>query len=111
MENSQLKDLQEEVSDATKQYILTTFNSENGMKTYYLQMSNIIRSAHIGFQNIIKFLTLIAFPIDLYFTEGSILIERNASMKKQIPVICFIKSPFIKKKKDMSLKLFTITKS
>mgnify|MGYP001029925361 CR=1 FL=1 len=30
MENSQLKDLQEEVSDATKQYILTTFNSENG---------------------------------------------------------------------------------
>ena len=48
MENSQLKDLQEEVSDATKQYILTTFNSENGMKTYYLQMSNIIRSAHIN---------------------------------------------------------------
>ena len=36
MENSQLKDLQEEVSEATKQYILTTFNSENGMKTYYL---------------------------------------------------------------------------
>ena len=30
MENSQLKDLQEEVSEATKQYILTTFNSENG---------------------------------------------------------------------------------
>ena len=29
MENSQLKDLQEEVSEATKQYILTTFNSEN----------------------------------------------------------------------------------
>lgn len=28
MENSQLKDLQEEVSEATKQYILTTFNSE-----------------------------------------------------------------------------------
>ena len=27
MENSQLKDLQEEVSEATKQYILTTFNS------------------------------------------------------------------------------------
>ena len=26
MENSQLKDLQEEVSEATKQYILTTFN-------------------------------------------------------------------------------------
>ena len=48
MENSQLKDLQEEVSEATKQYILTTFNSENGMKTYYLQMSNIIRSAHIN---------------------------------------------------------------
>lgn len=48
MENSQLKDLHEEVSDATKQYILTTFNSENGMKTYYLQMSNIIRSAHIN---------------------------------------------------------------
>ena len=47
MENSQLKDLQEEVSDATKQYILTTFNSENGMKTYYLQMSHIIRSALI----------------------------------------------------------------
>ena len=46
--NSQLKDLQEEVSEATKQYILTTFNSENGMKTYYLQMSNIIRSAHIN---------------------------------------------------------------
>ena len=43
-----LKDLQEEVSEATKQYILTTFNSENGMKTYYLQMSNIIRSAHIN---------------------------------------------------------------
>ncbi|CAG9876374.1 hypothetical protein BOVA115_647 [Bacteroides ovatus] len=42
MENSQLKDLQEEVSDATKQYILTTFNSENGMKTYYLQMSNTL---------------------------------------------------------------------
>ena len=48
MENSQLKDLLEEVSEATKQYILTTFNSENGMKTYYLQMSNIIRSAHIN---------------------------------------------------------------
>ena len=32
MENSQLKDLQEEVSEATKQYIPTTFNSENGMK-------------------------------------------------------------------------------
>ena len=48
MENSQLKDLQEEVSEATKQYILTTFNSENGMKTYYLQTSNIIRSAHIN---------------------------------------------------------------
>ncbi|EFI12697.1 hypothetical protein HMPREF0106_03123 [Bacteroides sp. D22] len=48
MENSQLKDLQEEVSEATKHYILTTFNSENGMKTYYLQMSNIIRSAHIN---------------------------------------------------------------
>lgn len=48
MENSQLKDLQEEVSEATKQYILTTFNSENGMKMYYLQMSNIIRSAHIN---------------------------------------------------------------
>lgn len=48
MENSQLKDLQEEVSEATKQYTLTTFNSENGMKTYYLQMSNIIRSAHIN---------------------------------------------------------------
>ena len=48
MENSQLKDLQEEVSEATKKYILTTFNSENGMKTYYLQMSNIIRSAHIN---------------------------------------------------------------
>ena len=49
MENSQLKDLQEEVSEATKQYILTTFNSENGMKTYYLQMSNICcrRSANL----------------------------------------------------------------
>ena len=58
MENSQLKDLQEEVSEATKQYILTTFNSENGMKTYYLQMSNIIRSAHINTPNDTEFNSL-----------------------------------------------------
>ena len=53
MENSQLKDLQEEVSEATKQYILTTFNSENKEIASQLQFivflsgnTNIIKQLH-----------------------------------------------------------------
>ena len=96
MENSQLKDLQEEVSEATKQYILTTFNSENGMKTYYLQMSNIIRSAHIGFQCIVKSFSFITLSINLYFPEGSVFVQRNTSMKQQIPIIYLIQAAHVK---------------
>ena len=54
MENSQLKDLQEEVSEATKQYILTTFNSENGMKTYYLHINPPIDTEYNSLKKLSK---------------------------------------------------------
>ena len=44
MENSQTKNVQEEVSGIMNQYILSQFRSEKEMKTYYLQMSTMIRS-------------------------------------------------------------------
>lgn len=44
MENSQTKNVQEEVSEIMNQYILSQFHSVNEMKTYYLQMSTMIRS-------------------------------------------------------------------
>lgn len=44
MENSQTKNIQEEVSGIMNQYILSQFRSEKEMKTYYLQMSTMIRS-------------------------------------------------------------------
>ena len=37
MENSQTKNVQEEVSGIMNQYILSQFRSEKEMKTYYLQ--------------------------------------------------------------------------
>lgn len=44
MENSQTKNVQEETSGIMNQYILSQFCSEKEMKTYYLQMSTMIRS-------------------------------------------------------------------
>lgn len=45
MENIQATSYQE-LPDGMSRYILTTFNSENEMKTYYLQMSNVMRGTH-----------------------------------------------------------------
>lgn len=43
MENIQTKSVQEEVEKAMQQHILTRFGSEEGMKTFYLQLANILR--------------------------------------------------------------------
>ena len=53
-------------------------------------------SAHIGFQYIVQFFSLVAFSINLYFPECSVFIQRNASMKQKISVIYCIKPAFVK---------------